>query len=286
MLHVALEPTLETIHSVMLMKTPRNLFKQALQQRTTQVGLWLSLVHPDAAEIAGLAGFNWLVIDGEHAPWDLQSIKTQLQVLAAYPDSHPVVRVPVGETTLIKQYLDLGVTNVLVPMVDTPEQAAQLVRDCHYPQADGQGGVRGMAGARANRWGHFEDYFTAANAQICLIVQAESLQALHHLDAIAATPGVDGVFLGPADLSAAMGWVGQPAHPKVQAAIEDGIARILKAGKAAGVIATDEALARHYLACGASFVAVGVDAMLLMRASRDLAARFHGAASDNRGSGY
>ena len=111
------------------------------------------------------------------------------------------------------------------------------------------------------------------------------MQALHHLDAIAATPGVDGVFLGPADLSAAMGWVGQPAHPKVQAAIEDGIARILKAGKAAGVIATDEALARHYLACGASFVAVGVDAMLLMRASRDLAHRFKGAASDANGSG-
>ena len=269
----------------MLMKTPHNPFKQALQQRTPQVGLWLSLVHSDAAEIAGLAGFDWLVVDGEHAPYDLQSIKTQLQVLAAYPDSHPVVRVPVGETALIKQYLDVGVTNLLVPMVDTPEQAAQLVQACRYPQADGLGGVRGMAGARANRWGHYEDYFTAANDQICLIVQAESLQALHHLDAIAATPGVDGVFLGPADLSAAMGWVGQPAHPKVQAAIEDGIARVVKAGKSAGVIATDEALARHYLACGASFVAVGVDAMLLMRASRDLAQRFKGAASDANGSG-
>jgi 4-hydroxy-2-oxoheptanedioate aldolase len=269
----------------MFMKTPHNPFKQALQQRTPQVGLWLSLVHPDAAEIAGLAGFDWLVIDGEHAPCDLQSIKTHLQVLAAYPDSHPVVRVPVGETALIKQYLDVGVTNLLVPMVDTPEQAAQLVQACRYPQADGQGGIRGMAGARANRWGHFEDYFTAANAQICLIVQVESLQALHHLDAIAATPGVDGVFLGPADLSAAMGWVGQPAHPKVQAAIEDGIARILKAGKAAGVIATDEALARHYLACGASFVAVGVDAMLLMRASRDLAQRFKGKSTTLGGGG-
>jgi 4-hydroxy-2-oxoheptanedioate aldolase len=285
MRRVALEHTASKHLWSMSMKTPPNPFKQALQQKTPQVGLWLSLVNPDAAEIAGLAGFDWLVVDGEHAPYDLQSIKTQLQVLAAYPNSHPVVRVPVGDTALIKQFLDVGVRNLLVPMVDTPEQAAQLVQACRYPQADGQGGVRGMAGARASRWGHFEDYFTAANAHICLIVQVESLQALQNLDAIAATPGVDGVFLGPADLSAAMGWVGQPAHPKVQAAIEDGIQRILKAGKAAGVIATDEALARRYLACGASFVAVGVDALLLMRASRDLAARFKGAVSASNGSG-
>ena len=261
------------------MKTPHNPFKQALQQRTPQVGLWLSLVHPDAAEISGLAGFDWLVIDGEHAPFDLQSIKTQLQVLAAYPTSQPVVRVPVGETALIKPYLDVGVTNLLVPMVDTPAQAAQLVQACRYPQADGQGGVRGLAGARASRWGYFEDYFSAANEQVCLLVQAETLQAMHNLDAIAATPGVDGVFIGPADLSAAMGHIGQFDHPAVKAAIEDGIERILKAGKAAGVIATDEALARHYLACGASFVAVGLDAQLLTRSSRDLAVRFKSAAA-------
>ncbi len=284
MLHAVHKPNRPTTHED-AMKTPINRFKQALQHTKPQIGLWLNLIHPDAAEICGLAGFDWLVVDGEHAPHDLQSIKAQLQVLAAYPDSHPVARLPVGETALIKQYLDLGVTTLLVPMVDTPEQAAQLVQACRYPQADGQGGVRGMAGSRASRWGHYEDYFTAANAQVCLLVQVETFQALHNLDAIAATPGVDGVFIGPADLSAAMGLVGQPAHPTVQAAIEDGIARIVKAGKAAGVIATDEALARHYLACGATFVAVGVDAMLLMRASRDLAARFKGAAPASKGSG-
>ena len=179
-----------------------------------------------------------------------------------------------GETALIKQYLDLGATTLLVPMVDTAAQAAQLVQACRYPQADGQGGVRGMAGARASRWGHVEDYFTAANAQVCLLVQVETLQGMANLDAIAATPGVDGVFLGPADLSAAMGHVGQPSHPQVKAAIEAGIQRILQAGKAPGVIATEPSLAQHYLDCGALFVAVGIDAQLLMRQTRDLAARF------------
>ena len=261
------------------MKTPINAFKQALQTTTPQIGLWLSLTHLDTTEIAGLAGFDWLVLDGEHAPYDLQHLKAALQVLAAYPQSHPVARVPVGETALIKQYLDLGVTNLLVPMVDTPEQAGQLVQACRYPQADGQGGVRGLAGARASRWGYFEDYFSAANEQVCLLVQAETLQAMHNLDAIAATPGVDGVFIGPADLSAAMGHIGQFDHPAVKAAIEDGIARILKAGKAPGVLATDEALARHYLACGARFGAVGLDAQLLTRSSRDLAVRFKSAAA-------
>ena len=267
------------------MKTPLNRFKQALQQDTPQIGLWLGLTHTDATEICALAGFDWLVLDGEHAPYDLPSLKSALQVLAAYPNSHPVARVPVGDTVLIKQYLDLGVSNLLVPMVDTPAQAAQLVQACRYPQADGHGGVRGMAGARASRWGHHEDYFTAANDQVCLLVQAESLLAMHNLDAIAATPGVDGVFMGPADLSAAMGHIGQPSHPEVKAAIEDGIQRILKAGKAPGVIATDEALAQHYVACGARFVAVGVDAMLLMRASRDLAARFKGKTALSKGTG-
>ena len=256
------------------MKTPINPFKHALQQGQAQIGFWMGLAHAEAAEICALAGFDWLVIDGEHATNDVRSIQTQLQILNAYPQSHPVVRPPVGETALIKQYLDLGATTLLVPMVDTAAQAAQLVQACRYPQADGQGGVRGMAGARASRWGHVEDYFTAANAQVCLLVQVETLQGMANLDAIAATPGVDGVFLGPADLSAAMGHVGQPSHPQVKAAIEAGIQRILQAGKAPGVIATEPSLAQHYLDCGTLFVAVGIDAQLLMRQTRDLAARF------------
>ena len=256
------------------MNTPTNLFKQALRERRPQIGLWMGLASDHTAEICALAGFDWLVIDGEHAPNDLGSVLAQLKTLAAYPGSHAVARVPVGETALIKQYLDLGTQNILVPMVDTPEQAAQLVRAMRYPQDDGQGGVRGMAGARASRWGHYTDYFKRANEEVCLIVQVESLEGLKNLDAIAATPGVDGVFIGPADLSASMGHVGNAAHPDVQAAIEDAIARILKAGKAPGILTPDEALAKHYLTLGAVFVAVGLDTQILMRQTTALAARF------------
>ena len=256
------------------MNTPANRFKHAIGHQQAQIGLWLGLANAYSAEICALAGFDWLLIDGEHAPNDLRSIQAQLQTIAAYPHSHAIARVPVGETALIKQYLDLGVQTVLVPMVDTPEQAEQLVRACRYPQDDGLGGVRGMAGARASRWGHYADYYTRANAEVCLLVQAESALALKNLDAIAATPGVDGVFIGPADLSASLGHVGNPGHPDVQAAIEDAIARIVKAGKAPGILTSDEAQARHYLSLGALFVAVGLDTQILMRQTTALAAKF------------
>ena len=256
------------------MQTPVNLFKQALKNKHPQIGLWMGFASDYTAEICALAGFDWLVIDGEHSPNDLNRILGQLKTLAAYPGSHAVARVPVGETALIKQYLDLGAQNILVPMVDTPEQAAQLVRAMRYPQDDGQGGVRGMAGARASRWGHYADYFKRANEEVCLLVQVESMEALRNLDAIAATPGVDGVFIGPADLSASMGHVGNAAHPEVQAAIEDAIARILKAGKAPGILTPDETLARHYLSLGAVFVAVGLDTQILVRETTALASRF------------
>ncbi len=260
------------------MLTPVNTFKQALKDKRPQIGLWMSLISPSATEICALAGFDWLVIDGEHAPNDLRSIQAQLQTLAAYPASHPVARVPVGHghvgTALLKQYLDLGAQNIIVPMVDTAEQAAQLVQAMRYPQDDGLGGVRGMAGARASRWGHYPDYYQRANQEVCLIVQAESREALNNLDAIAATPGVDGVFIGPADLSASMGHVGNAAHPEVQAAIADAIARILKAGKAPGILTPDRQLAAHYLSLGAVFVAVGLDTQILMRQTTDLVAHF------------
>lgn len=271
------------------MLTPVNAFKQALHHKQPQIGLWMGLANAYSSEICALAGFDWLVIDGEHAPNDLRSIQAQLQMLAAYPASHPVCRVPVGETALIKQYLDLGAQNILVPMVETAEQAAQLVQAMRYPQNNGLGGVRGMAGARASRWGHCPDYFQRANEEVCLLVQAESREALNNLDAIAATPGVDGVFIGPADLSASMGHVGNAAHPEVQAAIENAIARILQAGKAPGILTPDRALATHYLKLGAVFVAVGLDTQLLMRHTTDLAAHFKAevtAISPNKGTTY
>ena len=265
------------------MQTPINPFKQALADKRAQIGLWLGLASPYSTEICAGAGFDWLLIDGEHAPNDIPTLVGQLQVIAGYPASHAIARVPMGHghvgEALIKQYLDIGVQTLLVPMVDTPEQAAAVVRAARYPQADGQGGIRGMAGARASRWGRYPNYAKEANAQVCLLVQAETQTALDNLDAIAATEGVDGVFIGPADLSASMGHVGNAAHPDVQAAIADGIARITRAGKAAGILSPDEATARKYLALGATFVAVGLDTNLLVKATSALAAAFKGPAA-------
>ena len=263
------------------MQTPDNTFKIAIARRQPQIGLWLGLANAYSAEICAGAGFDWLLIDGEHAPNGLTDILAQLQAIAAYPGAHAIARVPVGEAALIKQYLDIGAQTLLVPMVDTAEQAAHLVRACRYPQDDdhvnapgGRGGIRGMAGARASRWGRYPNYAKEANDRVCLLVQAETRTALQNLDAIAATPGVDGVFIGPADLSASLGHVGDPNHPAVQAAIEDAIARILKAGKAPGILTSDEAQARHYLALGAVFVAVGLDTGILVRQTSALAAKF------------
>lgn len=256
------------------MQTPTNSFKQALAERRPQIGLWLGLASASATEICAGAGFDWLLIDGEHAPNDLASVLHQAQVIAGYPSVHAIARVPLGVghvgQMLIKQYLDLGVQTLLVPMVDTAEQAAEVARSMRYPPQ----GVRGMAGARASRWGGYPGYANEANAQVCLLVQAETQRALQNLDAIAATEGVDGVFIGPADLSASMGHVGNAAHPEVQAAIEDAIRRITAAGKAAGILATHEALARRYLELGATFVAVGLDTQLVARGAAALAATF------------
>jgi len=262
------------------MHTPINLFKQAMAQGRPQIGLWLGLADAYSAEILAGTGYDWLLVDGEHAPNDLRSILHQLQAIASAasamppgaPAPHPIARVPVGDTALIKQYLDIGAQTLLVPMVDTPEQAQALVRATRYAPE----GVRGMGSAlaRSSRWQAYPQYVHEANAQVCLLVQAETVEALRHLDAIAATPGVDGVFIGPADLSASMGHPGNPGHPEVQAAIRDGIARILRAGKAPGILATTEAQARQWLAAGALFVAVGVDTMLLASAAGELLARF------------
>lgn len=260
------------------MQTPINPFKQALAAKQAQIGLWLGLASPYTTEICAGAGFDWLLVDGEHAPNDIPLVLAQLQAIAGYPGVHAIARVPMGHgyagEALIKQYLDVGAQTILVPMVDTAVQAAMVVRAARYPQDDGRGGIRGMGGARASRWGRYPNYAKEANAQVCLLVQAESRAALENLDAIVATDGVDGVFIGPADLSASLGHVGDPGHADVQAAIEDAIARIVKGGKAAGILTSDETQARHYLALGATFVAVGLDNSLLARAASQLAAKF------------
>jgi 4-hydroxy-2-oxoheptanedioate aldolase len=253
------------------MQIPRNTFRDALRAGRPQIGLWLGLTDPNAAEAIAPTGFDWLVIDAEHAPNDPRSTLALLRALAPYP-VQPVVRPVQGETALVKQYLDIGAQTLLIPMIDTPAQAEAMVRAMRYPPE----GVRGLGAAlaRASRWNQVDDYLNQANDQMCLLVQAETVEAIGHLAAIAAVDGVDGVFFGPADLSASMGYRGQPGHPAVQRVILDGIATVRAAGKAAGILAADPVLARQYLDAGALFVAVGADTTLLVRAATQLATQF------------
>ena len=253
------------------MPVPTNPFKQALAAGEKQIGCWMSFADGQAAEIMGTAGFDWLVIDGEHAPNDIRSIRDQLIALAASP-SHPVVRVPIGETWMIKQVLDAGAQTVLVPMVESGDQACDLVRACTYPP-EGARGV-GAMGGRATMFGSIPDYIPTADAEICLLVQVESRAGLAALDDILAVEGVDGVFIGPADLSTDMGFQGDSAAPEVRAAIADAITRIRAAGKAPGILGVTEEATQAYHDMGAQFLAVGIDVLLLARTARALSERW------------
>ena len=253
------------------MPAPLNPFKKALAEGEMQFGCWLGLADTFSAELMGQAGFDWLVVDGEHGPNDLRSILSQLQVLAA-TDAHAVVRLPVGETYMIKQVLDAGAQTVLVPMVESADQARQLVRDVTYPP-HGDRGV-GYALTRASRFSTIADYGTSADAQICLLVQVENLKGLAALDDILTVEGVDGVFIGPADLAADMGHMGNAAHSDVQAAIMDALRRIKAAGKAPGILSTRDEMTNDAIAAGAQFVAVGADVLLLGQAARALAKKW------------
>ena len=248
-----------------------NAFKDALAKGKPQIGLWLALANNYTAEIAATAGFDWVLIDGEHAPNDVRSILGQLQTLAAF-SSHAVVRPVEAKVALIKQLLDVGAQSLLLPMIETAEQARSVVAATRYPPV----GVRGVGAsiARASRWNRDANYLHEADDQVCVLLQVESQRGIDNLDEIAAVDGVDGVFFGPADLSASMGHRGNPNAPEVQDAIDTGITRVRAAGKAPGILATDAKLARRYLELGALFVAVGVDASLLARAARELVVAF------------
>lgn len=249
----------------------RTPMKTALANRQPQIGLWLSMADAYLAEVSATAGFDWLLIDGEHAPNDLRTILAQLQAIAPY-GGEAVVRPVQGDTALIKHLLDIGVRNLLVPMIDTAEEAETMVAAVRYPPH----GVRGVgsAVARASRWNARQGYVDVADSEICLLLQAESTTALTNLEAICAVDGVDGVFIGPADLAASMGHRGNPTHPDVQAAIDGAIRTIVKSGKAAGTLTSDAGLARHYLEIGCTFVATGVDVLLYANAARKLARDF------------
>lgn len=253
------------------MQIPVNRFKQALREGREQIGLWLALADAYATEAVAGTGFDWLLIDGEHAPNDLRSVLAQLQAIAPYP-AHAIVRPPIGDVVAIKQLLELGVQTLLIPVVETAEQAAAMVAATRYPPR----GVRGVGSslARSSRWASVKDYAHAADEQMCVLLQVETVKGLANLEAIAAVEGVDGVFFGPADLSASMGLLGQPTHPDVRRAIQGGIKSVRGAGKAPGVLALDVELARGYVANGAQFIAVGADVALMVKACRDLATAF------------
>jgi 4-hydroxy-2-oxoheptanedioate aldolase len=234
-----------------------------------QIGIFVALADPVAAEISASAGFDVVVVDAEHGPNDLRTVLVQLQAIAAC-GVEAAVRVPDADPTGIKRILDLGVCTIVVPMVETAEQAAAAVRATRYPPD----GIRGVASGRAARWGRTQNYHATAGDAICVVVQVESATALERLEDICAVEGVDAVFIGPMDLAASLGHLGNGTHPDVVAVVEDAIERIARAGAAPAVMATTGDLADRYTAAGARFVAVGVDTAVLAAATTALRDRF------------
>jgi len=258
------------LHPVMNNRVSTNPFKEAIRAGRPQIGLWSSLCSNLAAEVIAGAGFDWVLLDTEHAPNELPMVFSQLQALVG-GTAAPVVRPAWNDLVLLKRLLDVGTQNLLIPYVQTAEEARAAVAATRYPP----GGVRGVAVLhRANRYGRVKDYLQRIGEEICLLVQIETRVALQSLEAIAAVDGVDGLFIGPSDLAAALGHLGDLGHPEVRAAIEDALKRIRQTGKAPGILAPIEAEARHWLSMGCVVLAVGSDLGLLARQSEELAAKF------------
>jgi 4-hydroxy-2-oxoheptanedioate aldolase len=252
------------------MQIQKNRFKQAIRAGNPQIGLWGSIPSNYSAEVVAGAGFDWFLIDTEHTPADIETVLHSVQAVAAYP-TEPVVRVPWNDMVTIKRVLDIGVQSILIPQITTVEEAKNAVAFARFPRA----GMRGVAGTtRATRFGRIKDYFRNADAEICVLLQLESEDALKNLEAIAAIDGVDGIFIGPADLHASIGYLGEVAHEQVMPMIDDAIRRIAKAGKAPGILTASEENARRWLKLGATFVAVGSDVGILARGADALVAKF------------
>ncbi|CRM12516.1 4-hydroxy-2-oxo-heptane-1,7-dioate aldolase [Pseudomonas sp. 24 E 1] len=253
------------------MHMPRNGFKAALAKDATQYGIWAGFATGYAAEIVASLGYDWMLIDGEHAPNTVPSVLNQLQTVAPYTTA-PVVRAVNGDASLIKQLLDVGARTLMIPMVETAEQAQALVRSMRYPPH----GIRGVGGGltRATRWDGVDNYLDTAHEQLCLIVQVESRLGVENVAAIAAVEGVDAVFIGPADLSIGLGHAGNPGHPEVQERIKHAIDATLAAGKVSGILAPNEDDARRYQAWGCRFIAVAIDISLLRQSALATLARY------------
>jgi 4-hydroxy-2-oxoheptanedioate aldolase len=249
---------------------PPNTFKHAIAKGEQQIGLWCSLANAYTVEIAASSGYDWILIDTEHSPSDVNDALAQLQAAAAYK-THAIVRPAYNDEVLIKRYLDCGAQTLLIPMINTADEARKAVSYITYPPK----GVRGVAGlTRAGRFGRVANYINTAQQELCLLLQIETVEGLSNLEAIASTEGVDGVFIGPADLSASMGFPGQLNHPDVKAAIADAIQRIRACGKAAGILTQDTAYAKECIAKGTTFTAVGLDIGILARGMEKLREQF------------
>jgi 4-hydroxy-2-oxoheptanedioate aldolase len=251
------------------MELPVNKFKRALKDGKPQIGMWSSLSSHIVAEILAHAGFDWVLLDTEHSPNELPMVQSQLHAMTG-GTATPVVRPAWNDMVLVKRYLDIGAQTLLLPYVQTVEEASSAVRYTRYPPQ----GVRGVAGStRAAGYGRIKDYMNRAHEELCVLVQAETRLALKNLEGIAAVEGVDGIFIGPNDLAADLGHLGNWQHPDVWKAMEDAAKRIRKAGKAPGIL-VGEADGKRCLEMGFLFVAVGADTGMLVRGSDALAGKF------------
>lgn len=252
------------------MDLPRNAFKAALIEGRQQLGLWCTLSSAYATEVVAGAGYDWLLLDTEHSPAELTTVLAQLQAVSAYPLS-PVVRPAANDSVLIKRLLDIGAQSLLIPYVQNAEEARAAVAATRYPPD----GIRGVSAlTRAARFGRVKNYAHAAAQELCLLVQVETQEALDQIDAIAAVEGVDGIFIGPGDLAASLGHVGDLKHARVVDAVENAIVRIRAAGKPAGILTGDPAFAKRCIDLGTTFTAIGVDAGILARQSEQALASF------------
>ena len=253
------------------MKNPENRFKTALREGRHQLGIWNAIGGNIVPEVLASCGFDWVVVDTEHSPVEVTDVLPALQAIAGYPDVSAIVRPAFNDPVLIKRVLDLGAQTVLLPYIQSVEEAEAAVRAVRYPPA----GIRGVAGlTRASRFGAVERYTATADAKICLLLQVETAIALDRMEEIAAVEGVDGIFIGPSDLAASMGHPGAPGHPEVIAAIEDALTRLKKMGVPAGILTLDQDFARRCMELGTLFTAVGIDLGVLVNGVRALRSRF------------
>jgi 4-hydroxy-2-oxoheptanedioate aldolase len=262
-------------------RIPRNQFKEKRSGKQATYGLWLGIPDTSVAEMMAGAGFDWLVVDHEHGPYEIRDVLAHLQAMAPYSVA-PIVRPVDGNRALLKKLCDIGVQTFLVPMIDTAQEAVAVVEAVKYPPAGCRG--LGTSMARAARWNSVSGYIGQADNEMCVIVQVESVRALKNIDEIAAVDGVDAVFIGPSDLSASLGYGGDVSHPDDVSAVSDALRRIRRADKFAGLLCLDESRVSDYVDAGANFIGIGVDTLLIGNAARSLAVRFNG--GDGSTAGY